>query len=109
VPAEVDGPDQHVRVDGQPGGVETIGQAAPGRCVAGSFLVDSKASASITHLRVSMGVSGRTKLILGSAGFRYERGTTGEITLRRLEGLPQIKTRCKRSTIGVGYSAGLLF
>ena len=58
---------------------------------------------------LTAGVSGRTKLLLGSVGLRYEWGTTGEFALRRLEGLPQVKTRFKLSAIGVVYSVGLLF
>jgi hypothetical protein len=58
---------------------------------------------------VTVGVSGLTKLLPGSVGLRYERGTTGEITLRRLEGLPQFKTRFTLSAIGVVYSVVLLF
>jgi hypothetical protein len=58
---------------------------------------------------VTMGVSGRTKLLLGSVGFRYEWGTTGELALRRFQDLPQLKTRFKLSAIGIVYSVGLLF
>ncbi len=58
---------------------------------------------------LTVGVSGRTKLILGSVGLRYEWGTTGEIALRRFQEIPQLKTRFKLSTIGIVYSVGLLF
>jgi len=58
---------------------------------------------------LTVGVSGRTSLILGSVGIRYDWGTTGEIALRRLQEIPQLKTRFKLSTIGVVYSVGLLF
>jgi len=58
---------------------------------------------------LTVGVSGRTSLILGSVGIRYDWGTTGEIALRRFQEIPQLKTRFKLSTIGVVYSVGLLF
>ena len=58
---------------------------------------------------VTAGVSGRTKLILGSIGLRYEWGKTGDVPLRRIGGFQQLKTRFALSTIGVVYSVGLLF
>jgi hypothetical protein len=58
---------------------------------------------------LTVGVSGRTKLILGAVGLRYECGTTGEFSLRRFQDSSQLKTRFKLSTIGIVYSVGLLF
>jgi hypothetical protein len=58
---------------------------------------------------LTVGVSGRTTLILGSVGLRYQWGTTGEVSLRRFQDSSQLKTRFKLSTIGIVYSVGLLF
>ena len=58
---------------------------------------------------LTVGVSGRTRFILGSVGLRYQWGTTGEFSLRRFQDTQQLKTRFKLSTIGIVYSVGLLF
>ncbi len=58
---------------------------------------------------VTVGVSGRAKLILASVGLRYEWGRTGEVALRRFQEIPQVTTRFRLSAIGIVYSVGLLF
>ena len=57
----------------------------------------------------TVGVSGRTSILLGSVGLRFESGTSGELTLRRFQDAQPLTTRLKVSNIGVVYSLALLF
>ena len=57
----------------------------------------------------TVGVSGRTSLLLGSIGLRYETGTSGDIPLRRYQDADPLTTRLKVSNVGIVYSVALLF
>ena len=58
---------------------------------------------------VTVGVSGRTSLLLGSVGFRYDSGQSDELALRQFQDGEPITTRLKVSNIGIVYSLALLF
>jgi hypothetical protein len=55
------------------------------------------------------GISGKTSLVLGSVGVRYESGTTGDIMLRLMQNGQQVRTRLKISNLGLVYSIAIRF
>jgi len=57
----------------------------------------------------TVGVSGRTGLLLGSIGLRYATGKSGDIPLRAFQDVQPLTTRLKVSNVGIVYSVALLF
>jgi long-subunit fatty acid transport protein len=62
---------------------------------------------NLQHLTV--GLSARTKLFLGSVGFRYSRGKSGTVVLGRRADGSDVSTFFRVSSLGVVYSVALLF
>jgi long-subunit fatty acid transport protein len=58
---------------------------------------------------VTVGLSGRTKLFLGSLGLRYSTGETGPMVLGASTDGDQFETTFKVSSLGLVYSIALLF
>jgi hypothetical protein len=58
---------------------------------------------------VTAGISGQAKIVLASAGVRYQTGTTDEIVLRQLLDGQQVRTRLKISNLGLVYSVAVRF
>jgi len=62
------------------------------------------------HLqKATLGVSGRTKYVLGSLGLQYASGSSGAIELRQLQGGQRFSTNFDISNSGAVYSLALLF
>ncbi len=59
--------------------------------------------------KFTVGISGRTKYFLGSAGLHYLSGTSDEITLAELRSGQQLTTRMNVKAVGFLYSLALLF
>ena len=57
----------------------------------------------------TVGMSGRTGLLLGSIGLRYATGKSGDIPLRAFQDVQPLTTRLKVSNVGIVYSVALLF
>jgi hypothetical protein len=58
---------------------------------------------------VTAGISGQAKVVLASAGVRYQTGATDEIVLRQLLDGEQVRTRLKISNLGLVYSVAVRF
>ncbi len=59
--------------------------------------------------KITVGLSGRTKYFLGSAGIQYTSGTSDEITLARLQDGRALSTTLGVKALGFLYSVALLF
>jgi hypothetical protein len=59
--------------------------------------------------KVTVGLTGQTKLFLGSLGLQYVSGTSGTFTLRTLPDGTPIQTRFDVSNLGLIYSLTLMF
>jgi hypothetical protein len=62
------------------------------------------------HLqKLTFGLSGRTKYVLGSLGLQYASGSSGAIELRQLPNGQRFTTTFDVSNFGAVYSLALLF
>jgi hypothetical protein len=57
----------------------------------------------------TVGVSGTTRLVLGSVGVRYESGETSNFTVRRLSSGDALGMRVAFKSLGVVYSFSFRF
>ena len=57
----------------------------------------------------TVGISGRTPHVVGSAGLQYEFGPSDSILLRQLQNGQQVSTTLDLSNIGLVYSLAFLF
>jgi long-subunit fatty acid transport protein len=76
----------------------------------GSPVGDQDTAFTKVNLRhLTVGLSARTKLFLGSLGLRYSRGKSGAVTLGRRADGSEVSTIFKVSSMGLVYSVALLF
>jgi hypothetical protein len=59
--------------------------------------------------KLTVGLSGRTSLFLGSLGLQYTNGRSGQVTLATTPDGADIATRFKVSSFGLVYSVAVLF
>jgi hypothetical protein len=76
----------------------------------GSPVGDNDTAFTKVNLRhITVGLSARTKLFLGSLGLRYSRGKSGAVVLGRRADGSEVTTIFRVSSIGLVYSLALLF